>query len=266
MAGRLRQLGAEDVLVLAPSLRGAVLAGLSGIPRRRGIGGEGREAVLTQVHRVPGGLRGQHLARTWFEAAGGKGEPSLPVWRPGPRGEAGLRALAGILADTTGFAAYAPGATYGPTKQWPAGAFARLAVEVEARWGLRPVFVGGPAERVLTASLAARTGGLDLAGRTDLPTLVAVLARAALFVGNDSGPMHVAAAVGTPTVGVFGSTSPVWTAPRGPWVRVVGPAPVACSPCFRADCPFGLECLVDLHPGVVLGAVESIIGDSEVRT
>jgi heptosyltransferase-2 len=89
-------------------------------------------------------------------------------------------------------------------------------------------------------------GILNLAGRTDLLALSALLQEAALFVGNDSGPAHLAAAVGTTTLTIFGSTNPDWTAPLGERARIVGPHPVPCTPCYRKLCPIGLPCLKEL--------------------
>jgi len=258
----------EVALVLGPSLRAAALPALAGIPQRQGVGGEGRELFLTRVHRVRGGLRSQHLSQTWWDVTGGAGQVPSPRWRPGRRGQEGWRALMERRPELTApFAVFAAGATFGPTKRWPTHFFAETAGRLHASHGLRPVFVGsGDArERETAAALAEATGGVSLAGETDLPVLVGALADASLFVGNDSGPMHVAAAVGIPTVGIFGSTSPVWTAPRGPAARTVGPAPVDCSPCFRATCPFALECLRQVEPSAVLGAVERLLGSPPPR-
>ena len=143
--------------------------------------------------------------------------------------------------------------------------FAEVALRLRDEKGLTPVFIGSDAtaERERAASIAARTGGIDISGRTDLPTLAAVFAAARLFIGNDSGPMHLAAAVATPTVGIFGSTAPAWTAPRGSSVMVVGPAPAACSPCFRKTCPFDRECLTGIGPDDVLGASRTLLEGSE---
>lgn len=268
VARRLRSHDPARVLVLGPSLRAAVLGALSGAPERRGLGGEGRELLLTHVHRVPGGKRSQHLACSWWEAACGRGTPPRPRWRAGPRGRTSLATLVARFPGLAGpYAVFATGAAYGPTKRWPEASFERVAHDVARAYGWTPVFVGSssPAEVQASARLADATGGIALAGQTDLPTLVALLEAARLFVGNDSGPMHVAAATGIPTVGIFGSTSPTWTAPRGEQAVVVGPGPVDCSPCFRADCPFDLECLRELTPSVVLAAVEQLVGVQGAR-
>ena len=263
IARRLRAVDPARALVLGPSSRAAFWSVLSGAPERRGVGGEAREVFLTEVHRVPGGLRSRHLSQTWWEIAGGRGACPRPRWDGGPRARAGFDALAGeVDVLHRPYAVFAAGATYGPTKRWPEASFAEVARVVHDEWGWIPVLVGSGAEReVVTAErIAARSGGISLAGRTDLPTLVEVLRRARCFVGNDSGPMHVAAACGTPTVGVFGSTSPTWTAPRGEQAVAVGPAPVTCSPCFRSDCPYDLECLRNLEPATVLAALDRLLG------
>jgi heptosyltransferase-2 len=120
------------------------------------------------------------------------------------------------------------------------------------------LLVGSDQERPLLQELAEASGGLCVAGQTDLPTLAALISESAGFIGNDSGPMHLAAAVGVPTLGVFGSTSPTWTAPRGPRALAVGPAPVHCSPCFRRRCPYELQCLRDLRVDTVWSALEEM--------
>lgn len=265
LRSRLLAIGADQALVLGPSLRAAVLATLSGASERSGLGGEGRELLLTRVHRVPGGARSEHLTRSWWHAAGGRGTPPRPRWEAGPRGRAGLESLrADHPALAGGYAIFAPGATYGPTKRWPEDAFGRVAREVRDRYGWTPVFVGSVQAREVDACtrLAISTEGLSLAGGTDLETLVALVQGARVFVGNDSGPMHVAGAVGIPTVGIFGSTSPTWTAPRGEQVRVVGPSPVGCTPCFRSTCPFDLECLREISPAMVCAAIADMIDDA----
>jgi heptosyltransferase-2 len=156
----------------------------------------------------------------------------------------------------------APGATFGPTKRWRASHYAVLAQLVSQHHALRCVVVGGPdpQEQALCATVAKQAGGVSVAGATDLVTLAALLHEAAAFVGNDSGPMHLAAAVGVPTLGIFGSTSPGWTAPRGRVARAFGPHPVPCTPCFRSTCPIGLPCLEQLAPQAAFEVLSSMLG------
>lgn len=260
--------GADEVLVLGPSWRAAVLAWGTGAGRRIGVPGAGRELLLTELGRRVAVDRSVHLSDTWAALVSGRpssdSTPAVPRWRVGALGRSGWIRLRSEFPslNATRFAVYAAGATYGPAKQWDAKHFTQLAQIVHEQRGLLPVFVGSGSdgERALAESLARATGGTSLAGCTDLPTLAAVLEAATLCVANDSGPMHLAAALGTPTVGIFGSTSPAWTAPRGPLVRTVGPAPVPCSPCFLRECPYARECLTGIRPGSVREVVDELLG------
>lgn len=246
-----------------PSLRAGLLAALSRAPERRGLPGERGRGLLLDAHRGEGfGERTTHLADQWLGLA--RGDRQLPAGEarpaldPGPVGRAAWNALRREAGVGARYLVLAPGATYGPTKRWPEGQWLALAAALGGRAEL--VWSGGPApeERELCARLAAEGGGHDLSGRATLPALAAMLAGAVGFVGNDSGPMHLAAAVGTPTVGIFGSTSPAWTAPRGRAATTVGPHPVHCTPCFSPTCPYDLECLRGTGVDQVVAALKAV--------
>ena len=98
----------------------------------------------------------------------------------------------------------------------------------------------------------------DVAGTTDLVELVGILAGARAVVSNDSGVMHLAAALGSPTVGIFGSTSPVWTSAAAPWVVNLYAA-YPCSPCFRRTCPIGYRCLHAIEVDAAAGALDRLL-------
>ncbi|RKZ14471.1 hypothetical protein DRQ53_11415, partial [bacterium] len=245
-AGR-RLRGAEQAWVFGPSLRAAALSLASGAKQRIGMGGAGRELFLNDLRRSAHPPRSVHLCDQFRALVLPQATDAAQCeWVPGPIGAAGLANLrAAEPRLEQAFVALGASAMFGPAKQWPSESFVELARRFRDEDDLLPVFIGGPgdAERRMAAELADAAGGVDLAGRTDLPTLAALLDAARLYVGNDSGPMHLAAATGTPTVGIFGSTNPAWTAPRGPRAVVVGPGPVDCSPCYRRQCPYDLECL-----------------------
>jgi len=120
--------------------------------------------------------------------------------------------------------------------------------------------IGGEEDRAAAKGVAAGAGGdaVDLAGATDLPTLVGVLAGASLVLSNDSGVMHLAAALARPTVAVFGSTSPVWTSGSAPSVRNLYAA-YPCSPCFRRTCPIGYGCLRAIRVDETAEAAEALL-------
>jgi heptosyltransferase-2 len=177
---------------------------------------------------------------------------------PAEAARAALTAL-GIEVPQARLLALCPGAEYGPSKRWPAEHFAALARQhVERGWTVW--LIGGPADREAAQAIAAAAGAgcTDLAGRTDLGQAVALLSLADAVVSNDSGLMHVAAALGRPQVALFGSSSPEVTPPlsdqaRALWLRL------DCSPCFKRDCPLGHHrCLRELAPGMVAEALEAV--------
>ncbi|BCA54245.1 putative Lipopolysaccharide heptosyltransferase II [Nitrospira sp. KM1] len=147
-----------------------------------------------------------------------------------------------------------------PTKRWPAGSFAAVADRIQEERLGAVVFTGGPAERGDAERVKAlmRTKPMDITGASSVGVLPALLSRASVLVTNDSGPMHVAAAVGTPVVAVFGPTSPARTGPYGSGHRVLKTS-IPCSPCFSRTCrnAVTLECLHLVSPEQVMAAVES---------
>jgi heptosyltransferase-2 len=145
-----------------------------------------------------------------------------------------------------------PGAEYGPAKRWPAERFVDAAAQLQAATACHWVVLGGTGDREragrIAVALSARVGSehvTDLAGQTSLRELCAVLKSSTLLLTNDSGPMDVAAALGTPVIVPFGSTSPELTgpmmAPRARHHIALGDAP--CAPCFRRECPVDLRCM-----------------------
>jgi lipopolysaccharide heptosyltransferase II len=145
-----------------------------------------------------------------------------------------------------------------PTKRWPAASFAATADRLQQEGLGAVVFIGGPDERrdVAAVRTLMKTAAIDMAGSTSVGLLPALLNKAALFLTNDSGPMHIAAAVGTPVVALFGPTSATRTGPYGAGHRVLS-GQVPCSPCFSRSCrnPVTLECLHQVLPDQVMAAI-----------
>jgi heptosyltransferase-2 len=256
---RLRRFAPDRALVFTEAVSGAAAARASGARLRLGRGGRAHRTLLT--HRLPRGRRDRPLWREYLElaeAAGGRAGET-PDFRIPPGAEASARAET-LLAPLAGrpAVALAPGASYGPAKQWPLERFEDLAGRL-ARRDVGTVVVGGRGERGDGARLA-RAGALDLTGRTDLLTAVAVLARAAATVTNDSGALHLARAAGVPVVAVFGSSSPLWTGPEPGEGEAIWLG-LTCSPCFRRRCPLAgddrLRCLLDVPVERVLEAVDA---------
>lgn len=253
---------AHVVLPSTPSA--AVFARLVAAPIRAGFAGPGRRLCFTRTARR--GPRGSVHLLDEYRAVLALLEWSVPAAEPA----VAVGAAAAVrAAELTGYGPYAvlvPGAIFGPTKRWPAAGFAAVGEALAARHGLGLVLVGAAGDRPATAAVRAAlgdrlpaAGALDLAGQTDIPTLAAVLARAAVVVSNDSGPMHLARAVGAPTVGIFGSTEPRWTAPRGGSAVVAGERP-PCAPCYKRRCPIDFVCLTRIAPEAVLASAEAELG------
>lgn len=161
-----------------------------------------------------------------------------------------------------------PGAEFGPSKRWRLDDFARTALALaEQRPEAQPVLVVGPKESPLADSFQRATGrdfpvvGPDL----DLAALGGLLSRLDALITNDSGPMHLAAAVGTRCVAVFGPTNPRRTSPSGPGHHVLS-ANRWCSPCFRRRCPLiRHRCMTEIRVGSVVDAVNRILSAPELR-
>ena len=168
-----------------------------------------------------------------------------------------------------------PGAGHGPAKCWPPENFIAAALEIRRRTGCRWVILGGPGDvdragRIATAiqENADHTGPTrrgqpvvwNLAGATHIPDLCATLKLCRLLLTNDTGPMHVAAAVGTPVVAIFGSTSPTLTGPGLPGDprHILLSTPSACAPCFRRECPIDFRCMTAVTVSQVVHAATAL--------
>lgn len=280
---RLHRAEPDAILLGPPSLRMGAAAALSGAPLRVGYASDGRGLLLNLPLRPR--IRGSmHYTREMLELvsrlavhwglpdpAPGAGDPRHP-----PAFAAGDY-LPGTSAwpvrEETGppLWAVSPGTTFGPAKNWPTGHFAEFLVAAVTGRGHRVVLLGDAASAPIVAELADRSGlptrtrlggepGLiDLTGRTGLRELVGVLRGAEAFVGNDSGLMHLAGALGTPTVGIFGSSNPDWTAPAGRYTDFVQARGFACSPCYRPVCTQAEFCLETVRPAEVLARVDQVV-------
>jgi heptosyltransferase-2 len=252
----------DTAYVLPNSFKSALLPFLGGIPRRVGYLGEARVGLLTHRLRNP---KDRPPMVAFYSALSGE---AGRFERERPRLEVPKAQMESVLSAhglrAAGYFAFAPGAEYGPAKRWPAGHFAELAKSLDA-----PVLLLGSAkEAPLCAEIAALSGAdrcLDLAGRTSLADAFGLIAGAKAVVSNDSGLMHVAAALGVPQVALFGSSSPLHTPPLNEHAQVIWlkqdaryQPPLDCSPCFQRECPLGhTRCLHDIAPGAVLAALRA---------
>jgi heptosyltransferase-2 len=223
----------DAALVLPRSFSSALLVWSARIPRRIGYGGGGRTRLLTDTPEAPRERR--HRVHHYHHLLSALGEP--PAVRP-PRLELLPEARLWAEGQLPGgpWIGMNPGATYGLAKQWFPDRFIELGRRLAGRG--RVAVVGGPSEAELGERVARGVGGVNLAGKTSVSQLAAAIARCSLFVTNDTGPMHVADAVGVPVVAVFGPTDWVVTPPYGSGHRVVR-REIECSPCLKRACPLG---------------------------
>lgn len=255
--------GYRQAIVLPNSLKSALIPFFAGIPRRTGFVGEMRYGLLNDARKLDAAAYPLMVER-FALLAQDAGEPLLrPL--PNPRlmvnEEHRLAVLAKLdIDDRQPAVALCPGAEYGPAKRWPEAHFAVLARSLAAR-GYGVWLVGSHKDRAIGDAIAAASGGAarNLCGQTSLDQAVDLLASAAAVVTNDSGLMHVAAALGKPLVALYGSSSPGFTPPLSATARIAS-LHLPCSPCFQRECPLShLDCLRKLAPEQVLALIEPML-------
>jgi len=232
----------RQAIVLPNSWKAALVPFFADIPVRSGYVGESRYGLLNLLYRRRERAMREHYARL-SEAPDTK--PAAPLPQPRLQVDAAQAAAARArFGLESGYVVLCPGAEYGPAKRWPY--FAELAARLK-----QPVVLLGSQNDV---SAAEGIGGRNLVGRTTLDEAIDIIAGAELVVSNDSGLMHVAAALGRPLVALFGSSSPEKTPPQRGRSRVLWLKP-ECSPCYARECPLGhFRCMRELSVDMVLAA------------
>lgn len=240
--------GRFDLAVLLPnSFRSAWIARRAGIPHRWGVAASGRRWLLTRPMRaVKGKIHQSARYLALMDALGISGTDDLPrISLTVPTADRARSVLAkyGIDPSTT-LVGFAPGAAYGHAKRWPPARVAEVIGRLSER-GATSVLVGTvedrDAGREIESALPAGARVANLMGRTDLRLLAGILERCRAFVSNDSGAMHLAAALGVPVVAIFGPTDERVTAPLGNHDILL--EQVFCRPCMLRDCPIDHRCM-----------------------
>ncbi len=258
LARRLRKEPFDLVIDFQGLLKSALWVAFARSPRKLGYDLTREFSYLALTERLSPYDPDDHAVRRYLNLVRHLGAPEAP-----PRFRLGLPLTAGehsLVPPAEGrpLAVLHPGARW-PSKLWPPERWAGLGDRLVRDHGFRVAVTGGPGDRGLTAEIVAKaqTPLLDLAGRTSLAGLAAVFKAARLAVTADTGPMHLAAALGTPVAALFGPTAPWRTGPYGEGHEVVRLA-LPCSPCFRRQCPEP-RCLADLPMEAALAAVEKIL-------
>jgi heptosyltransferase II len=255
LAKSLHARGYDEAIVLPNTFKSALIPFFAGIPVRTGFVGELRYGLLNRAHRLD--EKALPLMAERYATLAEK--PGTPPQRPLPdvrlrvdkaNLESALTRLG--LSQAKAVAAFCPGAEYGPAKRWPARYFAELAKKLSAQ-GRAVWLFGSDKDREIGAEIVRSSGGtaVNLCGKTDLSSAIDLLSLAEVVVSNDSGLMHVAAAVGRPVVALYGSSSPEHTPPLSRTHRIVRTG-IECSPCYARECPLGhFKCMRDLSPTIV---------------
>ena len=257
IASQLKTEGYDRAIVLPRSFKSALIPWFAGIPSRTGFRGESRFLLLNDRRAFDRNVLDQTVKR--FVALGlDKGE-ALPRELPNPSLRTSRENQARVLAvlgldRKRPVVAMMPGAEYGPAKCWPHEYFAELAAKLE-QGGYAVWVLGSAKDAAAGDTIASRSGAVNLCGKTSLEDVIDVLAACEQAVSNDSGLMHIAAAVGIHVHGLYGSSSSKFTPPLTK-SRDIHQTGIDCSPCFERTCPLGhLRCLRDLEPATVLEKV-----------
>ena len=252
----------DQAIVLPNSLKSALVPFFAGIPVRTGYIGEFRFGLLNDARK----LNKSKLPLMVERFAQLAEQSGINIKRPLPdpklnitttQQDATLKKL-GITLEKS-IAILCPGAEYGPAKRWPVAYFAEIAQRLQQNgftvWMIGSAKDSEVAEKIVSlGNLASH----NLCGKTNLSDAIALLSCAQLVISNDSGLMHLAAALDKPTLALFGSSSPQFTPPLSPKAAVMQ-LDIKCSPCFKRECPLGhFNCMVQLTPDMVWKKIEQM--------
>ncbi len=263
---QLRTSGFTDAIVLPNSFKSALIPFHAGIKRRVGWRGEMRYGLLNDCRSLNKAVFPLMVQRFAALGTGHASRPPEDIPRPAlttrfeqihqARNRLGLKSTAPVLA-------LCPGAEFGSSKQWPAEHFAELSNYL-LRAGWQVWIFGSANDQLMAEAVLADIENEqlekchDLTGKTSLGEAIDLLSQAECVVSNDSGLMHVAAALGKPIVALYGSTSPEFTPPLTDKVKLLS-TQIECRPCFKRECPYGHKrCLTDIKPEMALAAIHEL--------
>ena len=257
--------------VLPNSWKSALVPFFADVPVRAGYAGEARVGLIDVRHPNPKKHAPREpMAQFYARLAGlpGQAGPADVALEPPLLLADPLRVIAAKvnlhLHPRDSLIALCPGAEYGPAKRWPAEYFAEVAGKLKAR-GHTPIVLGAQSDvpTGLTIEQLSHGAAINLCGKTSLDDAINLIAGSRAVITNDSGLMHVAAALGKPQLALFGSSSPEHTPPLSKLARVIS-LKTECSPCFARECPLGhFKCMREMTPARVLVEFEALNAASE---
>ena len=261
---QLRAARYDQAIVLPNSWKSALVPFFAHIPLRTGFIGESRHVLLNDARRLDKQKLPLMVERFAQLAESAQGEIPRPLANPQLVIDAAQRDAALHKLDTKNLcpgirltldqpvAVFCPGAEYGPAKRWPAAYYANIAQRLRQH-GYAIWLIGSAKDQPVADEINQFADGqcIDLCGSTDLGDAIALLACARLVISNDSGLMHLAAALGKPMLALFGSSSPQFTPPLSAQAQIIK-LDIECSPCFKRECPLGhFNCMMQLTPDLV---------------
>lgn len=265
LARELRRYNFDLAIILPNSFDSALVPWLAGIPARFGKRSDGRSLLLTAGYSPEKQATPEHEIRNYIrllDSFGIKGEQKIPQLFTTPEEDYDARSLLSRhgIKDNDFVLGINPGATFGSAKRWYPERFAEVARRLVAECNARPVIFGSPDEFPIATEIAAQLGDncLNLAGKTSVRQLMALIKRCNFFVTNDSGPMHIAAAFGVPLVAIFGPTDHTGTAPYSDQAIIVR-QDTDCAPCKLRECPSDHRCMTAVTADDVAKAALALV-------
>jgi len=263
LARSIREKHFDMALLFPNSFESAVMLFLGRVPQRIGYATDGRSWMLTQSLKT--GSEKRHQIHYYLELASAVSaavdHPSIEIQASAEEKSRARKLLksAGIAPERP-FLVLNPGAAYGSAKRWGEERFAEAGDALASELGMDVAIIGSEKERSIAERVQGRMQSrvAVLNGRTSLETLIGVISESSLVLTNDSGPMHIAAALGVPTVAIFGPTDDVATGPYGVRTRIVR-QPVDCSPCMLRDCPIDHRCMTRVSAAAVASAARELL-------
>jgi heptosyltransferase-2 len=260
---QLRNRGYTQAIVLPNSWKSALLPFFANIPLRSGYIGEARWGLLNdtrKLNKVRVGMTVQRFVALGFPATGHRSlDYPYPRFTINPAQQTTVCEKFGLQTDTK-ILALCPGAEYGPAKRWPAAHFAAIASHMHAQ-GWQVWLFGSGKDQPVADEINSLCHGVcrNFTGQTTLGEVVDLLSLSSIVVSNDSGLMHVAAALDKKLIALYGSSDPGFTPPLHDAAIIID-LNLPCSPCFKRDCPLGhTDCLQDISPDMVLAAINTHI-------